>query len=89
MNQNLECYLRCYVNYQQDNWVELLPSAEYAYNQSVHAATQKTPFEMVLGYTPAFQMTVAGEAPAREEESQSAKEKTEELDQSIQKEKEL
>lgn len=32
INQTLECYFRCYINYRQDNWVELLPSAEYAYN---------------------------------------------------------
>jgi hypothetical protein len=25
MNQNMEQYLRCYINYEQDNWVEWLP----------------------------------------------------------------
>jgi hypothetical protein len=32
MNQTLECYLRYYINHEQDNWIQLLPSAEYAYN---------------------------------------------------------
>ena len=32
MNQTLEQYLRVYCNYQQDNWSELLPLAEFAYN---------------------------------------------------------
>ena len=38
-NQVLEQYLRVYVNYQQDNWVSLLPLAEHAYNSSKHAVT--------------------------------------------------
>lgn len=36
-NQELETFLRMYVNYQQDNWCELLPLAEYAYNSKDHA----------------------------------------------------
>jgi hypothetical protein len=31
-NQELEAYLRMFVKYEQDNWVELLPTAEFAYN---------------------------------------------------------
>uniref|UniRef100_A0A803TJH7 Integrase catalytic domain-containing protein n=1 Tax=Anolis carolinensis TaxID=28377 RepID=A0A803TJH7_ANOCA len=30
-NATLEQYLRCYVNYQQDNWASLLPLSEFAY----------------------------------------------------------
>ncbi len=30
MNQTLEQYLRCYVNFDQDNWVDLLHFAEMA-----------------------------------------------------------
>lgn len=36
-NDVLEQYLCCYVKYQQDNWAELLPFAEVAYN--VNAAS--------------------------------------------------
>ena len=32
MNQTLDQYLQVYCNYQQDNWSELLPLAEFAYN---------------------------------------------------------
>ncbi|XP_063003606.1 growth hormone-releasing hormone receptor [Elgaria multicarinata webbii] len=39
-NGTLEQYLRCYSNYQQDNWAGLLPLAEFAYNNSVHASIQ-------------------------------------------------
>ena len=34
----MEQYLRCYVNYQQDNWVELLPLAQMAFNNSAGPA---------------------------------------------------
>lgn len=39
MNQTLEQYLRIYCNYQQDNWSELLPLAEFAYNNAPNATT--------------------------------------------------
>lgn len=48
-NGVLEQYLRCYVNYQQDDWVGLLPFAEVAYNNSVHSSTGFTPFQVVSG----------------------------------------
>jgi hypothetical protein len=25
-------YLRCYINYEQDNWIKLLPGIQFAYN---------------------------------------------------------
>ena len=44
LNQTIEQYLRVFSEYEQDNWVELLPLAEFAYNDSVHHSTQMTPF---------------------------------------------
>ena len=38
-NQTLEQYLRVYCNYQQDNWADLLPLAEFAYNNTLSATT--------------------------------------------------
>ena len=35
-NQTMEQYLRAFSNFEHDNWVELLPLAEFAYNNSVH-----------------------------------------------------
>jgi hypothetical protein len=43
-NQTLEAYLRHYVNYSQDNWVELLPVAQIAINNMETEATKMTPF---------------------------------------------
>src|SRR5882724_2720657 len=50
MNQTLEQYLRVYCNYQQDNWSELLPLAEFAYNNTPSATTGVTPFFANKGY---------------------------------------
>lgn len=62
MNQSLECYLRCFSNFAQDNWVTLLPSAEYAHNSHRNESTKKTPFEMVLTFTPEIRPQLALEA---------------------------
>lgn len=43
-NAVLECYLRAYCNYQQDDWVSWLPSAEYNANNTESDATKVTPF---------------------------------------------
>lgn len=51
-NQVMEQYLRAYVDYLQTNWLELLPLAQFAYNNSKHAATGMTPFRANYGYDP-------------------------------------
>lgn len=48
-NAMVERYLRCYVSYQQDDWADLLPFAEVAYNNTVHRSTGLTPFRIVTG----------------------------------------
>jgi hypothetical protein len=54
-NQTMEQYLRAFTNYEQDNWVETLPLAEFAYNNSMHASTRFTPFFANYGYNPEMQ----------------------------------
>jgi len=49
-NQTLEQYLHIYCNYQQDNWSELLPLAEFAYNNTLSATTGVSPFFANKGY---------------------------------------
>ena len=51
-NQELEQFLRFYCDYPQENWVELLPLAQYVMNSRFHSATQSTPFQMMFGFTP-------------------------------------
>jgi hypothetical protein len=66
-NQTLEQYLRCYVDYQQDNWAQLLSVAEYAYNNSCHSVIKMSPFEAIYGEAPRwedFQEREGAEVPA-------------------------
>jgi len=48
----LEQYLCIYYNYQQDNWSELLPLAEFAYNNAPSATTGVSPFFANKEYHP-------------------------------------
>ncbi|TIC91053.1 Transposon Tf2-6 polyprotein [Colletotrichum higginsianum] len=52
INQILEQYLRCYVNYDQDNWVPLLPMAQFAYNSAIGESTLHSPFYLNYGFQP-------------------------------------
>ena len=38
-NQTVEQYLWHYINYQQDDWVNYLPMAQFAFNNAKHTAT--------------------------------------------------
>src|SRR5258707_11791320 len=49
-NQVLEQYLWVYTNYQQDDWVMLLPMAEFTYNNATNAITGVSPFFANKGY---------------------------------------
>jgi hypothetical protein len=49
VNQELKQYLRVFVSERQDNWTELLPFAEFQYNNHVQASTQHSPFLLNTG----------------------------------------
>jgi hypothetical protein len=52
LNQTLEQYLRSYVNHQQDDWVRLLPLAQFAYNSATTETTGVSPFYANYGRQP-------------------------------------
>ena len=52
VNQELEQYLHVFVNEHQDDWDELLPMAEFQYNNHIHSSTQQTPFLLDTGQHP-------------------------------------
>lgn len=58
VNQVLEDYLRHYINPAQSNWEDLLPMAEFAYNNSFHTAIQSTPFLLNYGVEPLTPLTL-------------------------------
>ena len=52
VNQELEQYIRLFVNERQNDWDDLLPLAEFQYNNHVHSSTQQTPFMLDTGRNP-------------------------------------
>ena len=45
VNQELEQYLRMFINHRQEQWPEWLGMAEFAYNNKMHLSTQTSPFK--------------------------------------------
>ena len=52
VNQDTEQYLRLFVNYQQTDWSDWLPLAEFVYNNRQHSATGHSPFFLNYGRHP-------------------------------------
>ena len=51
-HQELEAYLRHFINYQQDDWDKWLTMAEFTHNRHYHTGIGMTPFQATLGYQP-------------------------------------
>jgi hypothetical protein len=49
MNQIAEQHIRCYVNYQQNNWVKWLPAAQFAHNSAESTTTGLSPHFAMYG----------------------------------------
>jgi transposase InsO family protein len=58
-NRTVEDMLSPFVNQRLDNWADLLPAAEFAYNSSVQASTGYTPFYLNYGQHPASAAALA------------------------------
>ncbi|SJL00960.1 uncharacterized protein ARMOST_04273 [Armillaria ostoyae] len=52
VNQEVEKYLRIFINYHQNDWADWLPLAEFAHNNRAHSATGKSPFMILYGRNP-------------------------------------
>jgi hypothetical protein len=46
VNQELKQFVHIFTSYKQDNWDELLPAAEFMYNNHIHSSTHQVPFMM-------------------------------------------
>jgi len=52
-NSYIEQYLRCFSrSFYHDDWVDFLPLAEFAYNNSFHPSTNETPLFINYGFHP-------------------------------------
>ena len=61
INQTLKQYLRLFCRYQQNNWSQYLPMAEFAYNNSASTTTKLSPFYAARGYHPKMTFEVGTE----------------------------
>jgi len=89
INQEVEVFLRHYINYRQNDWTKWLATAEFQYNNKEHTATGHSPFYVNYGRHPwKGNLTVEMEIPSLEdllkkmettrEEAKTAMEKTKE-----------
>ena len=51
-NSTMEAYLRVFVNFEQNDWAQLFPMVEFAYNNAKNASTGHTLFKLNCGYHP-------------------------------------
>jgi len=52
VNQELEQYLRVFINHRQEQWPDWLGTVEFAYNNKIHIATKILPFKVNYGQNP-------------------------------------
>jgi len=79
-NQELEQYLRMYVNHRQNNWAEWLATVEFAFNNKVYMATKLSPFQINYEREPrmGFDIRKKGKNEKAEEFAKEMKERHEE-----------
>jgi len=52
VNQELEQYLRVFIDHRQEQWPDWLGTAEFAYNNKIHTATKVSPFKVNYSQDP-------------------------------------
>jgi len=52
VNQELEQYLRMFIDHRQEQWPEWLGTAEFTYNNKAYSSTQTSPFKANYGQDP-------------------------------------
>jgi len=52
INQELEQYLRAFINHRQEQWPDWLEMVEFIYNNKIHTATKISPFKANYGQDP-------------------------------------
>ena len=58
VNQEIEQYLRLFVNYRQDDWTDWLSIAEFSHNNRLHTSTDHSPFYLNYGRQPRSSFTI-------------------------------
>jgi len=87
MNQELEQYLRIFIDYRQEQWPEWLGTAEFAYNNKVHTGTKVLPFQANHRQNPrmGFELRKKGRYKGAERFAERMKKVQEEVKAALQK----
>jgi len=87
MNQELEQYLRMFIDHRQEQWPEWLGMAEFAYNNKVHTGTKVSSFKANSGQDPrmGFEMRKKGKQEGAEKFAERMKNVQEEAKAALQK----
>lgn len=54
VNQQVECFLRCFVSAHPKKWRKWISLCEFWYNTNWHSAVGKSPFEVLYGHAPRY-----------------------------------
>ena len=54
VNQQVECYLRCFISAHPKRWSKWLSLCEFWYNTNWHSSLDKSPFEVLYGHEPRY-----------------------------------
>ena len=52
INQELEQYIRVFINHRQEQWLDQLGTAEFAYNNKIHSVIKVSPFKVNYSQEP-------------------------------------
>ena len=87
VNQELEQYLRMFIDYRQEQWPDWLGIAEFTYNNKVHSSTKTSPFKANYGQDPRmeFEMRRKGKYEGAEKFVIKMKEVQEEVKAALEK----
>ena len=66
LNRIIEGYLRAFTSLEQMDWAKLLPTAAFAYNNSMNHTLRISPFRALYGFDPEFHVDVADNVPEGE-----------------------
>lgn len=70
VNQQVECFLRCFISAHPTKWSRWLSLCEFWYNTNWHSSLNKSPFEVLYGQSPNYFGVSANSAIANDDVQQ-------------------
>ncbi|KAF8697758.1 hypothetical protein RHS03_07701, partial [Rhizoctonia solani] len=88
VNPSIEHFLRAYSGVNQRDWTRWLPMAEFAYNNTVHSSTGKSPFKALYSWEPTLTLSnVPTDVPKADNLAQTMEEQWQEVEAALQQSK--